>query len=480
MLRPHKVREVCIGDLRIGGEQPVAVQSMTNTDTLDVRATVEQVKRLHEAGCALVRITTPAFKHVEALEQIKNTLVREGCPIPLAADVHFLPDVAVKAAQIVEKVRINPGNYTDKAEGKTFYSEADHAASRRRTAERLSPLLDVCRKHGTAIRLGVNHGSLSERMIVSAPTVPQAMVNSAMEFIEICEAHGFYNLVLSMKSSSVRQMREAVFLAVEAMRARSAGATTADRGGDGASAAIYPLHLGVTEAGNGMDGRLISAVGIGGLLKLGLGDTIRVSLTEAPEKEVPVAREIIDWAERCADAGANVNAAANIAASTAPLEALLSKATPDALPVAAAVAYAERLLQGDESLILSYTSLSKEEQKTLLDDLYQAAESRYHKARFVACPSCGRTQYNIEEVLNKVKQRLSHLKGVTIAVMGCIVNGPGEMADADYGYIGCGNGKVNLYRQRELVLQGIPEAEALEVLERLIAQDQAAARNAQA
>lgn len=447
----------------------MAVQSMTNTDTLDVRATVEQVKRLHEAGCALVRITTPALKHVEALEQIKNTLVREGCTIPLAADVHFLPDVAVKAAQIVEKVRINPGNYTDKAEGKTFYTEADHAASRRRTAERLSPLLDVCRKRGTAIRLGVNHGSLSERMIVSAPTVPQAMVNSAMEFIEICEAQEFYNLVLSMKSSSVRQMREAVFLAVEAMRARRAGA----HGDACADGAIYPLHLGVTEAGNGMDGRLISAVGIGGLLKLGLGDTIRVSLTEAPEKEVPVAREIIDWAERCADAGANVNAAANTAASTAPLEALLSKATPDALPVAAAVAYAERLLQGDESISLSHTKLSKEEQKTLLDDLYQAAESRYYKARFVACPSCGRTQYNIEEVLNKVKQRLSHLKGVTIAVMGCIVNGPGEMADADYGYIGCGNGKVNLYRQRELVLQGIPEAEAIEVLERLIAQDQA-------
>ncbi len=467
MIRPYKVREVSIGDLRIGGTFPVAVQSMTNTDTLDVRATVEQVKRLNEAGCALVRITTPAFKHVEALEKIKNTLLQEGCTIPLAADVHFLPEVALRAAAIVEKVRINPGNYTDKAEGKTFYSEDDHASSRKRMAERLSPLLDVCRKQGTAIRLGVNHGSLSERMLLSAPSVPQAMVNSAMEFIEICEAQGFYNLVLSMKSSSVCQMRKAVFGAVQAMSECSKA--RGDYRGDSLGL-IYPLHLGVTEAGNGMDGRLISAVGIGSLLKFGIGDTIRVSLTEAPEKEVPVARAIIDWAERC-DAAAS-QPPMTAASTYAALNALLSKTAIDELPVAAAVVYSDRLLQGDESISLSSTALSKEEQKTLLDDLYQAAESRYYKARFVACPSCGRTQYNIEEVLNKVKQRLSHLKGVTIAVMGCIVNGPGEMADADYGYIGCGDGKVNLYRQRQLVLQGIPETEALQELENLIAQDQ--------
>lgn len=440
MLRRYETREVAVGSLRIGGRQPVVIQSMTNTDTLDVRATVEQIKRLVEAGCELVRVTTPAFKHVEALAEIKNTLHREGCAVPLAADVHFLPEVAVKAAQVVEKVRINPGNYIDKPAGKRHYTEADHAAARGRMAERLAPLLETCRAHGTAIRLGVNHGSLSERMLVSAPDVPQAMVASAMEFIELCEAQDFRNLVLSMKSSSVRQMREAVLLAVEAMRSRGS---------------VYPLHLGVTEAGNGMDGRLISAVGIGGLLKAGIGDTIRVSLTEAPEKEVPVARVIIHWAELCADATA----------------ADLSRIPPEELPIAAAVTYADRLLQGDETISLADTALTAAGQKALLDDLYQAAESRYHKARFVACPSCGRTQYNIEEVLDKVKQRFAGYKGFTIAVMGCVVNGPGEMADADYGYIGCGGGRVNLYSKGQLVQQGIPEADALDALERLIAQD---------
>ncbi len=436
MLRQYEAREVAVGSLCIGGRQPVVIQSMTNTDTLDVRATVEQVKRLVEAGCELVRVTTPAFKHVEALAEIRNTLHKEGCPVPLAADVHFLPEVAVKAAQVVEKVRVNPGNYTDKPAGKQHYTESEHEEARRRIAERMAPLLEVCRAHGTAVRLGVNHGSLSERMLVSAPDVPHAMVASAMEFIELCEAQDFRNLVLSMKSSSVRQMREAVLLAVEAMRARGS---------------VYPLHLGVTEAGNGLDGRLISAVGIGGLLKAGIGDTIRVSLTEAPEKEVPVARSIIRWA-----------------ATPAPD---LSQVPPEELPVAAAVAYADRLLQGDETVSLADTALTAVEQKTLLDDLYQAAGSRYHKARFVACPSCGRTQYNIEAVLDKVKRRFAGYKGFTIAVMGCVVNGPGEMADADYGYIGCGGGRVNLYRQGQLVEQGIPEAEALDALERLIESD---------
>lgn len=436
MLRRYETREVAVGSLRIGGQQPVVIQSMTNTDTLDVRATVEQVKRLVEAGCGLVRVTTPAFKHVEALAEIKNTLHKEGCPVPLVADVHFLPEVAVKAAQVVEKVRINPGNYIDKPAGKRHYTAAEHEAARGRMAERLAPLLETCRAHGTAIRLGVNHGSLSERMLVSAPDVPRAMVASAMEFIELCEAQDFRKLVLSMKSSSVRQMREAVMLAVEAMQARGC---------------VYPLHLGVTEAGNGMDGRLISAVGIGGLLKAGIGDTIRVSLTEAPEKEVPVARAIIHWA-------------------TTPAPDL-SRIPPEELPIAAAVTYADRLLQGDETVSLADTALTAAGQKALLDDLYQAAESRYHKARFVACPSCGRTQYNIEEVLDKVKQRFAGYKGFTIAVMGCVVNGPGEMADADYGYIGCGGGRVNLYRQGRLVQQGIPEADALDALERLIAQD---------
>ncbi|MDE7149057.1 MAG: (E)-4-hydroxy-3-methylbut-2-enyl-diphosphate synthase [Bacteroidales bacterium] len=452
MLRKFEAREVAVGPLRIGGRQPVVIQSMTNTDTLDVRATVEQIKRLVEAGCALVRVTTPAFKHVEALAEIKNTLHKEGCTVPLAADVHFLPEVAVQAAQVVEKVRINPGNYVDKPTGQATFTAADHEAARQRMAERLGPLLDVCRANGTAIRLGVNHGSLSERMLRSAASVPQAMVASAVEFIEVCEAQDFRNLVLSMKSSSVRQMREAVLLAVEAMRSR----------GD-----VYPLHLGVTEAGNGLDGRLISAVGIGGLLKAGIGDTIRVSLTEAPEKEIPVARAIVRWAEAFAQTPAPVEGA-GVEQAPAPDWARIPAAD---VPVAAAVAYADRLLQGDETVSLADTALTAAERKTLLDDLYQAAERRYHKARFVACPSCGRTQYNIEEVLDKVKRRFAGYKGFTIAVMGCVVNGPGEMADADYGYIGCGGGRVNLYRKGQLVEQGIPEADALDALGRLIESD---------
>ena len=449
MLRRYEACEVAVGNLRIGGRQPVVIQSMTNTDTLDVRATVEQIKRLVEAGCALVRVTTPAFKHVEALAAIKETLHKEGCPVPLVADVHFLPEVAVLAAHIVEKVRINPGNYVDKPTGQTAFTAADHEAARRRMAERLGPLLEVCRANGTAIRLGVNHGSLSERMLRSAPDVPQAMVASAMEFIEVCEAQDFRKLVLSMKSSSVRQMREAVLLAVEAMRLRGC---------------VYPLHLGVTEAGNGLDGRLISAVGIGGLLKAGIGDTIRVSLTEAPEKEIPVARAIVRWVE----AFAAPQDGAGVEQAPAPDWARIPAAD---VPVAAAVAYADRLLRGDESLSLSGTALSEAERQTLLDDLYQAAESRFYKARFVACPSCGRTQYDIEEVLGRVKRRFAGYKGFTIAVMGCIVNGPGEMADADYGYIGCGGGRVNLYRKGQLVEQGIPEADALDALERLIESD---------
>ena len=369
--------------------------------------------------------------------------------MPLVAAVHFLPEVAVQAARIVEKVRINPGNYVDKPTGQATFTAADHEAARRRMAERLGPLLEVCRANGTAIRLGVNHGSLSERMLKSAPDVPQAMVASAMEFIEVCEAQDFRQLVLSMKSSSVRQMREAVLLAVEAMRLRGC---------------VYPLHLGVTEAGNGLDGRLISAVGIGGLLKAGIGDTIRVSLTEAPEKEIPVARAIVRWAE----AFAAPQGGAGVEQAPAPDWARIPAAD---VPVAAAVAYADRLLRGDESLSLSGTALSEAERQTLLDDLYQAAESRFYKARFVACPSCGRTQYDIEEVLGRVKRRFAGYKGFTIAVMGCIVNGPGEMADADYGYIGCGGGRVNLYRKGQLVEQGIPEADALDALERLIESD---------
>jgi len=373
-------RIVNIGNVPLGGNNPIRVQSMTNTDTLDTDATVIQAIRMIEAGCEYVRIAVPGIREAENLQNIKNELRKRGYQTPLIADVHFNPNIAEIAAAIVEKVRINPGNYSaPRHHGTTAPRKMldDHYKRElEEVAKRIAPLISICKEHDTAIRIGTNHGSLSDRIMERFGDTPEGMVESALEFARICKGFGFHELVLGMKASNVRVMIAANRLLVERMKEEEMN---------------YPIHLGVTEAGSGEDGRIKSAIGIGSLLADGIGDTIRVSITEDPEKEIPVAYAIL-----------------------------------------------------------------------------QASGVRITKTEFISCPSCARTLFNIQEVLEKVKARTGHLKGLKIAVMGCIVNGPGEMADADYGYVGAGKGKVMLYKGQELVHKNVDEAVALEELIRLI------------
>jgi len=367
-----------IGDIPMGGSHPIRVQSMTNTDTMDTKATVAQAIRMIEAGCEYVRIAVPGRKEVENLKVIRKELSKRGYKIPLIADVHFNPRIAEIAATIVEKVRINPGNYLDKrsrAPRPALTPPSDGIAIEQ-ISNKLAPLLRICKENGTAIRIGTNHGSLSGRILDRFGDTPLGMVESALEFARICEDQGFHDIVLSMKASNTRVMIQANRLLVERMKREKMD---------------YPIHLGVTEAGAGEDGRLKSAIGIGSLLSDGIGDTIRVSITEAPENEIPVAYGIL-----------------------------------------------------------------------------QSVGIRITKTEFISCPSCARTLFDIEEAVEQVKAKTGHLKGLKIAVMGCIVNGPGEMADADYGYVGAGQGKVNLYKGQSLVKKNIDASEALEELIALI------------
>lgn len=463
----HPVR---VGNLVIGGNHPVVIQSMTNTDTLDTTATVAQCQRLFDAGCQMVRITAPGLKEARNLEDIKNQLQQKGYTGPLVADIHFLPEAALIAASIVEKIRINPGNYCDRNRGKTEFSQAEQAAERERIAERLSPLVEVCRQHGTAIRVGVNQGSLSERLVSLYGNTPRAMVESALEFIGIFEKLRFDQLVISMKSSRVQLMDQATRMLWDRMRQN--GKT-------------YPLHIGVTEAGDGEDARIISAIGIGSLLTDGIGHTIRVSLTEAPENEVPVAQSIVKAAEYLQqmpetekdaleiryDARRDAGKAQEEKTSMARNAGIAGK-DKELARILTAVRWGRLMLRGQkERFRIEGDLFSEDEKKQLIDDIFHAAGLRSSKTRFIACPSCGRTKYDIQSVLAKVKARFPDYPDLTLAVMGCIVNGPGEMADADYGYIGCGNGQVNLYRKGELVKSHIPEDKALDELEALIRSD---------
>ena len=349
-------RVINIGDFPLGGNYPVRVQSMTNTDTMDTKSTVAQAMRMIEAGCEYVRIAVPG----------KKELYKRGYKTPLIADVHFNPKIAEIAATIVEKVRINPGNYVDKKSAAGYNEEIE------RIAEKLYPLFKICNENGTAIRIGTNHGSLSERILDRYGDTSLGMVESTLEYCRICKESGFHDLVLSIKASNTRVMINANRLLIERMKEEQMD---------------YPIHLGITEAGAGEDGRLKSAIGIGSLLADGIGDTIRVSITEAPENEIPVAYGIL-----------------------------------------------------------------------------QSVGVRITRTEFISCPSCARTLFNIEEAVEQVKAKTGHLKGLKIAVMGCIVNGPGEMADAHYGYVGAGKGRVNLYKGQSLVKKNIDAAEALEEL----------------
>ena len=549
IIKRFLTREVTIGDVPLGGKNPVRVQSMTTTNTMDIIATVEQSIRIIQAGADYVRITAPSIKEAENLGNIKNELTKRGYRTPLIADIHYTPNAAEVAARLVEKVRINPGNYIDK---KKFefkeYTDSEYSAELERLREKFLPLVKICKEYGTAMRIGTNHGSLSDRIMSRFGDTPQGMVESAMEFLKICEDENFYNIVLSMKASNPTVMLEANRLLVRKMCNEGMN---------------YPIHLGVTEAGEGEDGRIKSAVGIGTLLEEGIGDTVRVSLTEEPEFEIPVCKLIVSQYEydgyyekyenkisknynavvpkvilsgeityenlkeagydynkisdkwNISDAAADylvvekINETINLPSS--PEIILKDKSDKDIIffnPLPSQtleenIQQIKNILKAEKGkrifLHINYGKISEEEfiikssidagglliegycdglwleaelPKEFIRDIsfriLQAVRRRISKAEYISCPSCGRTLFNLQETTAKIRQATSHLKGLKIAVMGCIVNGPGEMADADYGYVGSGIGKITLYKKKEIVRRNIPSESALEELIRLI------------
>jgi (E)-4-hydroxy-3-methylbut-2-enyl-diphosphate synthase len=551
-------REIHIGKLALGGNNPVRIQSMTNTKTMDTLATVNQVLQLVATGCDLVRITARNIAEAENLRHIKEELSARGCRVPLIADIHFQPEAAEVAAGIVEKVRINPGNYVDKSkagQAKSEYTESEYREELNKIRIRLLPLIRICKEHGTAIRIGVNHGSLSERITARYGDTPDGMVASALEYIEIFANECFHKMVLSMKSSNVKTMIYSYRLLAARMM---------EKGYD------YPLHLGVTEAGAGMDARIKSAAGIGELLMEGLGDTIRVSLTEDPVNEIRIARllckrfkesrtQIPDRFHRIYSfQKAKTLSIQGIGSNHPPVtitgdeiddtpsiyipeyyvdmtkKSLIKNDDSISIPFVLIEAdnFNPALWKQDDSVIILYSLsfcedlhdtrnklitlknggntqpviLCKYYDDRSFDDLIvstaaefaffltdglvngiginsqkytdrlpelmfsilQAMGLRRVKAEFIACPTCGRTSYNVEGTLKLISEKLSHLKHLKIAVMGCIVNGPGEMADADYGYVGSAAGKVNLYKGKNLVRKNIDQSVALDELVSLI------------
>lgn len=629
-------REVTIGDIPMGGTNPIRIQSMTTIDTMDTRGSVEQTLRMVDAGCEYVRITAPSIKEANNLAEIKKELLREGCKVPLIADIHFTPNAAEVAARIVEKVRINPGNYADKKKfDQLSYTESSYQAELDRIYKKFAPLVKICKEYGTAMRIGTNHGSLSDRIMSHYGDTPEGMVESALEFIRICEDLQYYNLVISMKSSNPQVMVMAYRLLVEKMVAEGMN---------------YPLHLGVTEAGDGEDGRIKSAVGIGTLLEDGLGDTVRVSLTEEPELEAPVAQALVNrYVERTLHPTHNIQLITPILngqRDTAEVNAFIGGAM---VPRVVVDLSQKRLMDpmvlkdtgyvydpildkfhmGDQSVdfvyfgsslpsftmpgnlkqlydystwinlknkinahplyslkeyvevttrdahmnlvMLSYDGLEQElfqqvqvdktlvfvvetdkehgmadqrqfffklkewgldvpviikrsynpkefngplgdiqsaeepisklqlyaatDMGALLIDgmgdgiwidspaiatdkivsasfaILQATRSRISKTEYISCPSCGRTLFDLQETTQMIRNRTNHLKGLKIAIMGCIVNGPGEMADADYGYVGAGPDKITLYRGKEVVKKNVGSADALNELIEIIRAD---------
>ena len=425
-----KTLEVKVGNVTIGGDNPIVVQTMCNTHTSDVEASVSQCRRLAAAGAQLIRLTVPSVAQVESLRQIKETLRAEGIDTPLVADVHFSSDIAIAAAEVVEKVRINPGNF-----------HKDHEKAR----EQFARLVEVCKRNGTAIRIGLNHGSLGDRITNLYGNTPLAMKEAVMEWLNMCIENDFYNVVVSLKASNTFVMVEAYRLLAKEMEE---------------SGVVFPLHLGVTEAGNGDGGRIKSAVGISALLSEGIGNTIRVSLTEDPENEIPVAQYLADrYDHRIHSSMVSLTLEGKKAIATydAPSrERLLLDFSCD---------FGKRLLDKELDEV---ELIGSEDADYLVDELMQAARRRFYRPEYIACPGCGRTMSNLEGTFEEVKRRTAHLKGMVIAVMGCIVNGPGEMADADWGYVGEGNGKVSIYKGKSPVLRHVPETEAIDRLLELI------------
>ena len=556
--------EVNVGGVTIGCTNPVRVQSMTNTSTMDTDGSVEQVLRIVAEGGEIVRLTTQGNREAVNMGDIKAQLKERGCYVPLVADVHFNAAVADTAAMYADKVRVNPGNYVDPA--RTFkqleYTDAEYADELKRLRERFVAFLDICRAQGRAVRVGVNHGSLSDRIMSRYGDTPSGVVESCMEFLRICHDEKFDNVVVSIKTSNTTMMVTTVRRLVRVM---------AEEG------IAYPLHLGVTEAGDAEDGRIKSAVGIGALLAYGIGDTVRVSLAEAPENEIPVAKELVEYValrkdapaiEAVAAAGFNYeepvrrrtcafgiiggdnvpvvvggevedkDIASDIAADLVPVVSLenakdarfiavtYGELTPENIakirllkdivlvassehmnpvgelralvhrlmiegvdaPVIIRRAYNESsvealrikasadlgvlLIDGlADGLWIENPGMSAAELNALAFGILQATRARISKTEYIACPGCGRTMYDLQGTLARIKAATGHLKGLKIGVMGCIVNGPGEMADADYGYVGAARGKVSLYRRKECVEKNIPEDEAIERLLQLIEND---------
>ena len=449
-----------VGGIEIGGDNPIRIQSMATIDTNDTEGCVAQAKRIIDAGGELVRFTTQGTREAENMRNISARLKADGYMTPLVADVHFTARVADVAAQYCEKVRINPGNYVDP--GRTFkhleYTDEEYAEELKKIEAKLVPFLNICKEHHTAIRIGVNHGSLSDRIMSRYGDTPEGIVESCMEFLRICKREDFNDIVISIKASNTVVMVTTVRLLVKTMDQEDMH---------------YPLHLGVTEAGEGEDGRIKSAVGIGALLTEGIGDTIRVSLSEEPECEIPVARKLVDMIEECAALRAQAEASIKDDTITLTLDA------PDweTLQLKAAMAVGGLLIDRKATkLEITLESGSKLSPLTsyllpLADAILQAARIKFTKTEYISCPGCGRTLYNLQETIAKIKAATKDLVGLKIGIMGCIVNGPGEMADADYGYVGAGRGKISLYKQKVCVEKNIPEAEAVDKLLELIKKD---------
>lgn len=530
----RKTSETKVGNIGIGGLNPIRVQSMNNTSTMDTEGSVAQAKKIADAGGEIVRLTTQGVKEAANMADIRKGLDNLGCEVPLVADVHFNPSAAFKAVETCEKVRINPGNFVDPA--RTFkkleYTDEEYSAEIEKIRETFVPFLNKCKEYNTAIRLGVNHGSLSDRIMSRYGDTPEGMVESALEYLRICQEEGFNNVVISIKSSNVGVMVRTVEFLAQRMEKEGMH---------------FPLHLGVTEAGDAEDGRIKSAVGIGTLLGEGLGDTIRVSLTENPENEIPVAKKLRDyiesrknhdpipepsqfqieqnlikkeeykfpnfeninyplviglditdipgnwhlieaeeeiplfqdslpvilqtsnknipgalasWTERFRATGAKNPIIFKVNYNDKELENLLIKASADLGPL---------FLWGYGSGIwIEAKEFSQDEINSLSLGILQATRKRISKTEYIACPGCGRTLFELQKTLKEVKEATKDMKGLKIGVMGCIVNGPGEMADADYGYVGAGPGKVSLYKGKQLVKKNIPSEEAIKELLDLI------------
>ena len=453
-----------VGNIEIGGDNPIRIQSMATTDTNDTEASVAQAKRIIDAGGELVRFTTQGTREAENMKNISARLKADGYHTPLVADVHFTAHTADVAAQYCEKVRINPGNYVDP--GRTFkhleYTDEEYQEELKKIEAKLVPFINICKEHHTAVRIGVNHGSLSDRIMSRYGDTPEGIVESCMEFLRIFRRENFNDVVISIKASNTVVMVTTVRLLVKTMDAEDMH---------------YPLHLGVTEAGEGEDGRIKSAVGIGALLTEGIGDTIRVSLSEEPECEIPVARKLVDMIPECMQLRAEAEASIQDDTITLTLDA------PDweTLQLKAAMAVGALLIDRKATkLLLAVSSwpLASQEQiansqklTALSDAILQAARIKFTKTEYISCPGCGRTLYNLQETIARIKAATKDLVGLKIGIMGCIVNGPGEMADADYGYVGAGRGKISLYKAKECIEKNIPEAEAVDRLLELIHKD---------